>query len=162
LKGDGSTKYIDTNLTADIVTGDDFSLGFYRIAKGVTVGTIMGGWGGTNGTSLGIRDQFPGEMYLPPNRFSLINGIGHYIATTEGVAQKLYLNGLEIESATAAIKTIGSLPVRIYKWGNLEESYMSDSRFSMLSISQNLTPSLQSSFSLHTNTLMTALGCNVY
>jgi hypothetical protein len=170
LTGDGNTKYLDTGLTrptqGDVgysayvtVANTDATICFY-IGAGAG-GTDFSGIGRiSGGTSDGFNDAGDGTGYT---QVSVASRDGMFVVTSRTNSDRdLYLNWSSIATngATATVTgdTASSLEIfRAYFTGGIP-----DATLTFAHVGTGLTDTEASNLSTRVNTLMTALGCNVY
>ena len=170
LTGDGSTKYLDTGLSGGSLDGDDHSLSGYVQAFTISGRFLVGmrdGVGVTAGTEILVNLEGH-QVRMPFSSAGMAtsaNGASYLVGSRRGANDaEAYVNGVSdaTDTSTASL-TLASYPYYLFAANDGGSSLSrSDATLTFAHIGTGLTDTDASNLSTRVNTLMTALGCNVY
>jgi hypothetical protein len=166
LTGDGSTKYLGTGYNPSSLGVDDCHMGIYNTVAQTAGNKVPFGsyQGGT--TSFFVRTT----QYGDSSDFSLTrldggyngNRVGYTLGTRESTNKVGYIDGVSTATLNATAGTIPNKDIYIGAINISGASNYSDATLTFAHIGTGLTDTDASNLSNRVNTLMTALGCNVY
>lgn len=170
LKGDGSTKYLITNLNDNVLSQDSKSFGCYPTTAPTSTFMAYMNARATPRWELGSDTVASTVRVYAPFVDAAIavasqNTPGMIIASRRGVNDiEVYKNGASVatDTSTAAASTADVVWHLFSQNNNGTPAGYSDARMSLAFLGSGLTTADALAFSTRVNTLMTALGANAY
>jgi hypothetical protein len=157
LKGDGTSKYINTNLQADSNATNSRSFSFYATYLQDNRPIL-------NAHDSNYEGAYTNALYLPNSnaRYQVDVTPGYWIGSRRNVDDvEFYQNGVSIHTDSSSSSFTGE-SVNWYIYNVDGGGFHGGHILLLLHIGSGLSDVEVATFSTLTNTLMTELGCNVY